>query len=68
MNINAEFDLSAKRIESKIIFDVRTFQPHQVKEVEEWSWRKMKNEKWFVYLDCITKTIKKRKLSQTVED
>ena len=51
--------LPFKRIEQKIIVDLRTFQPHQIKEVEEWNWKKLKNEKWFVQLDCMAKKLKK---------
>lgn len=43
-----------KKIEKKIIIDKRTFEPHQIKEVDIWSWKKMKNEKWFVQIDYDT--------------
>jgi hypothetical protein len=51
---NVSIALSAQRLEQKSIIDLRTFLPHQIKEIEEWSWRKMKNEKWCVHLDCVT--------------
>ena len=51
------------RQDQRNIYDVRTFQPHVVKEVEEWSYKKLKNEKWFVYLDCETKKFNKWKLT-----
>ena len=39
-----------KKMEQKIILDMRTFVPCHAKEVEEWTWGKMKNEKWIVHL------------------
>lgn len=53
-----------KKMEQKIIIDRRTFQPHQIKESEEWNWKKMRNEKWFIQLDCVTKKLKRWKLTQ----
>ncbi len=61
-------DLPFKKIEQKSIIDIRTFQPHQIKEIEEWSWKKMKNEKWLVQLDCVTKKLKKWKLVETIDN
>jgi len=62
ITINPESPI--KKIEEKIIIDIRTFLPHQIKESEEWNWRKMKNEKWFVQLDCHTGKLKKWKLKE----
>jgi len=53
----------AQRVEIKHVYDLRTFLPHQIKEVEQWSHRKMKNEKWLVQLDCKTGKLKKWKLT-----
>ena len=61
-SFTATQDFSIKKIEQKIIIDRRTFQPHEIKEIEEWSWRKMKNEKWCVQLDCVTNKLKRWKL------
>lgn len=58
--LNAE--ISFQRLEQKMILDIRTFKPHEIKESEEWSWQKMRNEKWFVQLDCRTNRLKKWKL------
>lgn len=55
--------ISFRRIEQKIILDIRTFKPHEIKETEEWSWRKLKNEKWHVQLDCNTNRLKKWKVT-----
>jgi hypothetical protein len=62
--VKAEISLKgeATRSEDKKIIDVRTFKEHETKEVEMWSWRKMRNEKWFVYSDCVNKKFKIRKL------
>jgi hypothetical protein len=55
-------EISIRRLEQKIIVDTRTFKPHEIKESEEWSWRKMKNEKWYVQLDCATNKLRKWRL------
>ena len=52
-----------EKSEHKNIIDPRTFPRHQPKEVEIWSWKKLKNEKWIVFLDCKSNKIKKRKLA-----
>ena len=49
--------------QERIVVDLKNIRPHEAKEISEWSWRKMKNEKWVVYLDCITKRLQKRKVS-----
>lgn len=59
-----KFELSIGRAMKKNIIDYRSFKPHEVKEVEEWSWKKLKNEKWFVQLDCQTKEFKKWKMTK----
>lgn len=56
--------LDIKKIEHKYVLDVRTLEPHKAKEVEEWSWRKMKNEKWIVFLDCKTRKVRMWKVSE----
>ena len=43
--------------------DVNELKPHEAKEYSEWSWRKCKNEKSIVLLDCKSPRIKVRKLS-----
>jgi hypothetical protein len=59
---NFEGEISFQKLEKKVILDVRTFKPHEIKESERWSWRKARNEKWFVQLDCITNRLKRWKL------
>jgi phage pi2 protein 07 len=44
-------EITAKISREKIILDKRDFQPCHGKEVEEWSWKRMKNEKWIVHVD-----------------
>jgi len=61
ITINTESPI--RKIEQKTILDVRTFIPHQIKEVEEWTWKKLRNEKWFVTIDCETGKLKKWKLT-----
>ena len=39
-----------RKIEEKIILDIRTFLPCVPKEVEEWNWKKVKHEKWVVHM------------------
>lgn len=34
----------------KIVIDIRSFTPCNPKKVEEWSWKKAKNEKWIVHV------------------
>lgn len=46
-----EGKVEAKISREKIIIDKRDFQPCHGKEVEEWSWIGMKNEKWIVHVD-----------------
>ena len=45
-----KMDPPYKRVDTKIIIDQRTFSPCKAKEVEEWSWKKLKYEKWIVHL------------------
>jgi len=49
-NITINPELPIRKMEQKVILDIRTFLPCHAKEVEEWSWRKAKNEKWIVHL------------------
>ena len=61
-NFSLPFNYSVYKTEKKEITDHRTFKPHEIKEFEIWNWRSLKNEKWFVYLDCDTKKFRKWKL------
>ena len=51
-----------KFIQEKITIDMANFKPHDIKETTEWSHRHLKNEKWFVQLDCISGKFKRWKL------
>lgn len=44
-------EITAKISREKIIIDKREFKPCRGKEVEEWSWKRMRNEKWIVHVD-----------------
>jgi len=56
-------ELSHRTIKIINVTDPKQFPPHQIKETDEWSWRKLKYVKWHVYLDCNTGRLKKWKLS-----
>jgi hypothetical protein len=56
-------ELSHRTIKEISIEDPRLFKPHDVKETDEWSWRRFKYEKWYVVLDCKTGHLKRWKLS-----
>jgi len=47
---NINFPVEAKIVKEKVIIDIRNFEPCHPKEIEEWSWRYMKNEKWLVHV------------------
>lgn len=61
----AHVEAQAKVLKSRVenIIEIRNLLPHQGKEVEQWSWRRLKNEKWIVFLDCKNNKIKMRKIS-----
>jgi hypothetical protein len=61
----AHVETQAKVLKSRVenIIEIRNLLPHQGKEVEQWSWRRLKNEKWIVFLDCKNNKIKMRKIS-----
>ena len=60
--IDSPVNFDYKKIETKKIIEHRNFLPHEIKESEEWSWKRAKYEKWFVQLDCITGKFKRWKL------
>lgn len=47
--MEASASVEIKRITKKIVLDNRVFKECQAKEVELWSWTKMRNEKWVVH-------------------
>ncbi len=57
-------EITAKISREKIIIDKRDFQPCHGKEVEEWSWKRVKMEKWIVHVDK-EGIITKEKVSQS---
>ena len=63
MSAHVEAEARVRISTVKNIIDIRNLLPHQGKEVEQWSWRKLKNEKWIVFLDCKNNKIKMRKIS-----
>jgi len=54
---------NVQRIHDTQVIDIRNFSPHQAKEVELWSWKRLRNEKWIVFIDCKNNRIKMRKVS-----
>lgn len=42
--------LEYKRVEKILTLDSRVFEPCQAKEVVQWSWKHVRNEKWLVHL------------------
>jgi len=51
--IKVELPITYKRkhFQKKVVYDIRDFPPCHGKECEEWSYKKMKNEKYFVHVD-----------------
>jgi len=47
---NISFPVYGRISRERIILDKRNFKPCHPKEVDEWSWRYMKNEKWIVHV------------------
>jgi hypothetical protein len=41
-------ELSHRTIKKIQVLDPRLFKPHEVKETDEWSWKRFKYEKWYV--------------------
>jgi hypothetical protein len=44
------FEFKKMEMKKTLTLDPRVFKPCKPKEVEQWSWRRMKNEKWLVHL------------------
>jgi hypothetical protein len=44
------------------IIDPRLFVSTKVKDIEIWSWKRKRSEKWFVFLDSNTGHLKKSKI------
>lgn len=62
-NIELKAGVSHSTVKEISVIDPKVFKPHQVKETDEWSWKRMKNEKWHVWLDCNTGHLRRKKLS-----
>lgn len=58
--VKANLDVGIRDID--IVFDPRVFKPHESKETQMWSWRKLRNEKWIILNDCVNNKIKIRKV------
>ena len=52
-----------EKIQKILTLDPRVFDPCKAKEVEQWSWKRLKNEKWFVHLKKYTNKWNVQKLS-----
>lgn len=55
--------LEYKKLEKILTLDPRVFKPCEGKEVAQWSWRRLKTEKWLVHLTKYTNKWKIRRLS-----
>lgn len=62
MELPIEGKIVVKIGKETIIIDKKNFSPCEGKEIEEWSWKKMKMEKWVVHVDR-KGTITKEKIS-----
>ena len=51
---SADYKGEHSKIIQVSVTDLRNFKPYEVKESEQWSWRKMRNEKWYTMIDCKT--------------
>jgi hypothetical protein len=51
-------------LEKKSAEDYKNLKPHKTVIISEWSWRKLKTEKWGIKLDYITKKIKKWRIKE----
>jgi hypothetical protein len=60
---SGEAQIGVQITRATTVIDKRNLPPHQGKELEQWSWRKFRNEKWIVFLDCKNNKIKMRKVS-----
>jgi hypothetical protein len=49
MSLDATASFEVKKMTKKLVLDIRVFKKCEPKEVESWSWKKMKNEKWLVH-------------------
>ena len=63
-DLNIETRVAVEESKQHMIIESRTLLPHQAKEVEQWNWSKLKNEKWIVFLDCKSGKIKMRQLEK----
>ena len=55
--------ITIKRIEKILTLDPRVFEACKAKEVVQWSWKRVKNEKWLVHLKKYTNKWNVQKLS-----
>jgi hypothetical protein len=53
---------STKTVKEICLIDPRLFVSTKVKDIEIWSWKRKKNEKWFVFFDSNTGHLKKSKI------
>ena len=55
-------ELSNKTVKEICLIDPRLFISTKVKDIEIWSWKRKKNEKWFVFFDSNIGHLKKSKV------
>jgi hypothetical protein len=59
---NIAGELAHRTLKELCIIDPRLFVSTKVKDIEVWSWKRKKYEKWFVFLDSNTGHLKKSKI------
>jgi hypothetical protein len=59
----ASVTLEYKKLQKVLVLDKRVFEPCHPKEVEQWSWKRLKNEKYLVHLQKTKAQWSIRKLS-----
>jgi hypothetical protein len=62
IRIRTPEELSHRKLKEICIIDPRLFVSTKVKDIEIWSWKRKRSEKWFVFLDSNTGHLKKSKV------
>jgi hypothetical protein len=60
--IRSPQELSNRKLKEICIIDPRLFVSTKVKDIEIWSWKRKRSEKWFIFLDSSTGHLKKSKV------
>jgi hypothetical protein len=62
IHIKTPEELSNRKLKEIFIIDPRLFVSTKVKDIEVWSWKRKRSEKWFIFLDSNTGHLKKSKV------